>query len=179
MRLVIASVCIATLAVMNATASAQLPTGQLIQGLQCEVDPTQTYTLYLPRDYSPERRWPGLLIFDPRGRSQQAAQIFRAAAERYGWVILSSDNTRSDGPMEPNTRALKAMWPEVHTRYAIDTQRIYAAGFSGGAMLGWALGKHTGELAGVIGSGGRLESHNLDDKISMPCFGAAGDTDFN
>ncbi len=162
-----------------ATASSQLVTGQLIEQQRCEVDPTQTYTLYLPKGYSSERRWPALLIFDPRGRSVQAAEIFRAAAERYGWVILSSDNTRSDGSMEPNHRALNALWPEVHTRFAIDFQRIYAAGFSGGAMLGWALGKTTGELAGVIGTGGRLEPGNLDDKISFPCFGAAGDTDFN
>ena len=31
----------------------------------------------------------------------------------------------------------------------IDPERIYAAGFSGGAMLAWALGRVTGGLAGV------------------------------
>ena len=160
-------------------ASSPLPTGRLVEGMKCSVDPTQTYTLYLPSGYSPEGRWPALLIFDPRGRSVQAAEIFRAAAERYSWVILSSDNTRSDESMEPNARALNALWPEVHTRYSVDFQRIYAAGFSGGAMLGWALGQASGEIAGVIGSGGRLEPHNFDQKIDFPCFGAAGDTDFN
>ena len=80
------------------------PTGELVQGVECEVDPTQTYTLYLPSRFDPGKRWPGLLIFDPRGRSVRAAELFRDAAETYGWVLLASDNTRSDGPMEPNRR---------------------------------------------------------------------------
>ena len=184
MRSAATSTAISLAAVLGLAAAAsgvspQLPTGQLIEGVQCEVDPSQTYTLYLPSSYSPEGRSPGLLIFDPRGRSVPAAEIFRDAAERYGWVILSSNDTRSDGPMEPNTRALNALWPEIHTRYAVDPKRIYAAGFSGGAMLGWALGRNAGGLAGVIGSGGRLERQVFDQEITFPCFGAAGDTDFN
>jgi predicted esterase len=155
------------------------PTGELVQGVECEVDPTQTYTLYLPSRFDPGKRWPGLLIFDPRGRSVRAAELFRDAAETYGWVLLASDNTRSDGPMEPNRRALDALWPEVHRRYSIDPRRIYAAGFSGGAMLGWELGRVSGALAGVIGSGGRLEAHNFDEEIRFPCFGTAGNTDSN
>ncbi len=156
-------------------------TGRLVEGVQSARDPRETYTLYLPSEYTEERRWPALLVFDPRGRSKLAAELFRDAAETYGWIVLSSDGTRSDGPMEPNRRALAALWPEVHERYATDPRRIYAAGFSGGAMLGWALGRSTtaGELAGVIGSGGRLEAENLEKKMTFPCFGAAGTTDFN
>ncbi len=174
----------AALAALLTAGATTPPTGELIQGIECEADPTQTYTLYLPSRFDPEKRWPGLLIFDPRGRSMLAAELFRDAAETYGWVILSSDNTRSDGPMEPNRKALDALWPEVHRRYSIDPKRIYAAGFSGGAMLGWELGRVSAGreipgLAGVIGSGGRLEAHNVDLEIRFPCFGTAGNTDSN
>ncbi len=162
-------------------AAQEPPRGRLVEGVASARDPGQTYTLYLPASYSQERRWPALLIFDPRGRSALAAELFRDAAETYGWILLSSDGTRSDGPMEPNRLALAALWPEVHERYATDPLRIYAAGFSGGAMLGWALGRNltAGELAGVIGSGGRLEPGNVEQEITFPCFGAAGTTDFN
>ncbi|MEM7350671.1 MAG: hypothetical protein AAF657_07685 [Acidobacteriota bacterium] len=176
--LILLTACLAFTAPVFAEAEA-LATGELIEGIACETDPTQTYTLYLPSGHNAERRWPGLLIFDPRGRSVQAAELFRDAAETYGWVILSSNDTRSDGPADPNTRAIQAMWPEAHSHYSIDPKRIYAAGFSGGAMLGWWLGRSTGTLAGVIASGGRLERHNLDQEIAFPTFGAAGNTDFN
>ncbi len=175
-------------ALLAAAAAAETPpsppAGELVPGVECEADPTQTYTLYLPSAFDPDQSWPALLIFDPRGRSVLAAELFRDAAETYGWVVLSSDNTRSDGPMEPNRKALDALWPEVHRRYSIDPRRIYAAGFSGGAMLGWELGRASAGreipgLAGVIGSGGRLEAHNSHLEILFPCFGTAGNIDPN
>jgi predicted esterase len=162
-----------------ASAGDAFPAGAVTEKVTCRSDPTQTYTLYLPSAYTPERRWPGLLIFDPRGRATPAAEIFRAAAERYGWLLLSSDNTRSDGPWEPNARALAALWPEVRERFAVDPRRIYAAGFSGGAIAAWLLGGKTGGLAGVIASGGRLNPGVSPDTFAFAHYGAAGDTDFN
>ena len=154
-------------------------TGRLVEGLRCESDPSQTYTLYLPRGYTSSRRWPALLVLDPRGRSAVAASLFREAAEAHGWILLSSNDTRSDGPAEPNVKALQALWPEVHERYATDPRRIYAAGFSGTGMVAWDLGRVTGRLAGVIASGSRWEEEHFGRRIAFPTFGAAGDGDFN
>ena len=42
-----------------------------------------------------------------------AAELFRAAAEAHGWILISSNDTRSDGPMEPNVKALQAMKGEL------------------------------------------------------------------
>jgi len=80
--------------------------------------------------------------------------------------------------MEPNIKALNALWPEVHTRFPADHRRIYAAGFSGGAAVAYVLATSTGELAGIIACGGRF----LEDPIAgsdAPIFSTAGDTDFN
>ncbi len=152
--------------------------GELTEGIACRSDPTQTYTLYLPTNYDTSRRWPVLLVFDPRGRSVLAAELFREAAERHGWLIVSSNDTRSDGPMEPNIRAVNALWPEIHTRFPIDPNRIYAAGFSGGATVACLLGKETDGLAGVIASGAPMRKEYLVG-VTFAVFGAAGDTDFN
>lgn len=162
-----------------APAGRRVAVGELVEGLVSLKDPAQTYTLYLPAGYPGNRRWPALLIFDPRGRSRLAAELFLPAAKEHGWILVSSDNTRSDGPVEPNLKALQALWPEINGRYATDPDRVYATGFSGGAMLAYSLGQLTGELAGVIATGGRFEGGHYDYPIKFPCFGAAGDTDFN
>src|SRR5512143_3793124 len=86
-------------------AQANAAPGSTVEGVVCPSDPTQTYTLYLPPKYDRSRRWPLLLVFDPRGRGTLAAELFRDSAAAYGWIIVSSDNTRSDGPWEPNARA--------------------------------------------------------------------------
>lgn len=155
-----------------------VPVGELVEGRQCLSDPSQTYTLYLPPGFPGERRWPALIVMDPRGRSVMAAELFQRAAEEFGWVLLSSDNTLSDGPMEPNVRAINALLPEVQRRYSVDPERIYLAGFSGTAMFAWQVADQV-PIAGVIAAGGRFESGQEDQPLDTPTFGTAGTTDFN
>jgi tetratricopeptide (TPR) repeat protein len=72
----------------------QVSIGEMVEGIACASDPTQTYTLYTPSAFTSDRRWPVLLVFDPRGRSLLAAELFREAAETHGWIIVSSDVPR-------------------------------------------------------------------------------------
>jgi len=154
------------------------PVDELAENISCVSDPSQSYTLYLPPGFTTERRWPVLLVFDPRGRSVVAADLFREAARDYGWIIVSSNDTRSDGPMEPNVKALNALWPEVHTRLPADPRMIYAAGFSGGGAVAYVLARSTHEVAGIIACGARFLPDDLE-AINAPVFSVAGDTDFN
>lgn len=152
--------------------------GEMAEGNACVSDPSQTYTLYLPSGYTNGRRWPVLLIFDPRGRSVLAAELFREAADEFGWILVSSNDTRSDGPMETNIKALDALWPEIHSRLPADFDRIYAAGFSGGAAVAYLLAKSTEEIAGIVACGGRMLPAYLEGNTAA-IFSTAGNTDFN
>ena len=152
--------------------------GGLVDGIACVSDPSQTYALYLPSTYTPDRKWPLLVVFDPRGRGGHAAAIFQEAAERLGWIVASSNNTRSDGPWEPNRRAVAAMLPDLFGRLPVDTARVYAAGFSGGGGVAWALARESGQLAGVI-TVGMPEPGRESGTPRVPWFGAAGRHDFN
>ena len=152
--------------------------GKLVAEVHCLSDSSETYALFLPAQYTPERQWPALLIFDPRGRGESAAQLFQPAASEMGWILLSSNNTQSDTTWEVNEKALRAIVPELK-RYSIDPKRIYAAGFSGGATIAWSLGQRSQIVHGVIGCGQPW----LDDlhaaRSSFEYFGAVGRIDFN
>jgi len=164
---------------LPAAAQLTVAKGELVEGLECRADTTQTYTLYLPTSFSNDRRWPVLLIYDPRGRSKLAAEIFRPAAEKHGWILISSNDTRSDGPPEPNIKALNALVPELG-RYPIDDRRIYMTGFSGGAILAFLVAARSdGGVAGVIGCGGRFPDGWEKHPVKFAHWGTAGSTDFN
>ena len=45
---------------------------------------------------------------DPRGRALNPLQSLRGAAERLGYILISSYNTVSDGAIEPNEVAVAA-----------------------------------------------------------------------
>ncbi|HEU5262883.1 MAG TPA: hypothetical protein VFU41_15795 [Gemmatimonadales bacterium] len=149
-------------------------------------DTSQTYALYLPPGYGTEQRWPVLFVLDPRGRALLGLELFRAAAARLGYVILSSYNTLSDGPPEPNLVAMNAMLTSAQARLSIDPSRLYLAGFSGTARLALRFAVELrGHVAGVIAAGGALgfelggpETTFAGDS-RFAYFGAAGTRDFN
>ena len=152
---------------------------RVVDGMKCAADPEMTYAWFLPDGYTKEQRWPVLFVFDPRSRGKMAAELFEEAARDRGWIVVSSNNTRSDESFEPNARAVNAMWYDVHQRFSVDRTRIYAAGFSGGAILSWVLGENTKGLAGIISVGGRAPDNRAKGPVPFDWIGIAGSTDFN
>src|SRR5882762_10349785 len=118
---------------------AQAFPGRLEVSVRTATDTSQTFALYLPPGYTTERRWPVLFVLDPRGRALLGLKLFQDHAARLGWVILSSYNTLSDGPPEPNVDAVNAMlaWARAHP--SLDSTRLYLAGFSGTARAALAF----------------------------------------
>ena len=56
-----------------------LPAGVLVDPVACDGFPGQSYALYLPAGYTPDRRWPVIYVYDPRERGSLAAELHRAA----------------------------------------------------------------------------------------------------
>lgn len=166
-----------SLAGLGAPAPPAVVRGELVENVASRSDSSQTYTLYLPKTAAAGKT-PALLILDPRGRGTVAAAIFRQAAEQYGWILVSSNQSGSDVDDDRNERAVRALFPELQ-RWGSDPARIYATGFSGTAMIAWSIGIRTGKLAGVIGVGGRLVPEVPPQTFSFAHFGFAGSRDFN
>ena len=121
---------IAALAAAPAAArtEAPLPLGRVVERVACAADASQSYALYLPSGYTPERRWPILYAFDPRERGELPVELVRATAEELGWIVASTHNFRSDEPTTAGAvAAMKALWEDTHARLAIDPRRVYAA----------------------------------------------------
>src|SRR5437879_13735887 len=108
----------------------QATPGRVQERVVSVTDTAQTFAVYVPPGYSSVRRWPVLFVLDPRGRALLALNLFQDAAARLGWVVMSSYNSLSDGPPEPNVHAMNAMLASAQ-RLAIDPARVYLAGFSG------------------------------------------------
>ncbi|HVG09869.1 MAG TPA: hypothetical protein VNM67_19365 [Thermoanaerobaculia bacterium] len=162
-------------------AAQDLPRGQFVEKVVAQSDPSQSYALYIPTTYKPDRKWPILYVFDARSNGVEAGQRFLAGAERYGFVVASSNNSMSDGPNEPNVVSMRAMWSDTHAHLAIDDRRVYAAGFSGTVRFACrAALAAPGTIEGIVaaGAGFPFETRPTKDTPFL-YYGTVGDRDFN
>jgi hypothetical protein len=142
----------------------------------CESDPTQTYTLYLPSKYTPERTWPVIFAFDPGGRGRNPVERYEAAAEQYGYIVAGSNTSRNGLPAG---RAVQAMSGDVGARFNIDPKRMYTAGMSGGARVAMSIALNSPRVAGVFASSAAYPDGELRKTLPFPVFATAGTEDFN
>lgn len=147
--------------------------GDVVERVVCREDSKQSYALYLPTRYSPERHWPILYCLDARGRALTPVERFREAAERYGYILVSSYNTRSDEPAEPSIDVIRTLWRDTHLRFAIDARRAYMVGFSGLARVACLIADAApGSVAGSSPAVPAFLSVTLREKVSdLPSSG--------
>ena len=187
LSLALVSLCALPKAAVAGPTVDTLRSGVVIDTVHALSDTSETYALYLPAGYDRARRWPILFLMDPRGRALVPMRLFRAAAERYGYVVMSSYQTQSDGAIEPNDRAVNALLNDAQSRFSVDVHRFYFAGFSGTGRLAWNYGYSIPDnVAGLIEVGAGLPAPQLllqrsvaRDTTPFAVFLAVGTTDFN
>jgi poly(3-hydroxybutyrate) depolymerase len=107
--------------------------------------------------------------------------LYKEAAEKYGYIVAGSNNAKN-GPGAPEMAAAQAVWQDTHERFSIDKNRVYTTGLSGGARFAtsFALYCYTCSIAGVIAHGAGYpvkEAMPANDHFAY--YVAIGDADFN
>jgi predicted esterase len=154
--------------------------GRVIERVTSRADPGQSYALYLPSEFTAEKRWPLVIAFDPAARGAVPVERFKEAAEKYGYVVMGSNNSRN-GPRSEASASLAAMWADAKALFSIDERRVYAAGFSGGARVAASVGYALKDaVAGVIACGAGFPQE-AEPSASTPFvfFATVGTEDFN
>src|SRR5882672_8476253 len=96
-----------------------LPTGRIIDVVKCEADPSQSYALYVPSNYSATRRWNVIFAMDPGARGRIPVTQFQVAAETYGYIVAGSNNSRN-GSWNNSLLAVQAMAADIGKRFVVD-----------------------------------------------------------
>jgi len=159
--------------------AAELPRGKLLGTVAAMATPDQTYALYVPTAYDSARAWPVVFCFDPGARGRVPVERLQAAAERFGWIVAGSNNSRN-GPWAANAAAITAMMTDVTTHLRVASKRIYTAGLSGGARVATQLAI-SGLAKGVIAcsAGFPISEEGIPAKLAFGFFGTTGTEDFN
>ena len=154
-----------------------VPTGQIVDSLECALDQAQHDVLYLPSNYTPSRQWSVILAFDGGARGRVPVERYQQAAEKYGYIVAGSLNSRN-GPWDLSMKAAKAMTADVKARFSIDPKRVYTAGMSGGARVAMKIALESRQIAGVFASSAGFPDEFIA-RVPFAVFGSAGSDDFN
>ncbi len=140
----------------------------------------ETFTLYLPESYSVKKLNPIVFIFEPAARGFIGISPFLEASEKYGYVLVCSNNARN-GPYDRNFDIANRLFDHIFANFKIKEDEMYISGLSGGSRLATAIASLTDRFAGVVACGAGF-SHIQEHMPSTQNFvyaGLCGDRDMN
>jgi len=154
-----------------------LKTGEVITSVAVGQDASQSYALYLPKNYSDSIKFPVMIFFDPHASGSYPVSKYKLLAEHFGYVLMGSNNSKNGLQFDQTNVIANALLNEAVSKYAGDQQRVAFAGFSGGAKVALvSAADHNGLLA-VIYCGAAIPFDNIQQL--PPALGYAGERDLN
>ena len=161
------------------TSGPEFAAGALIPRVTCLEDANQSYALYLPSKFTTKQLWPVIYLFDPFARGDSAASVVQAAAEKFGYIVVASNNSKN-GPAGGSREAAQAIWKDTHERLPIDPKRQYFGGLSGGARVATSLAISCQCAAGVVANAAGFPTGTARSANSQfAYFATVGSADFN
>lgn len=155
------------------------PVDSLLTDVKTRSDSTISYALYLPSGYSIKSNWPVIFIFDAQARGKLPLRLYKNLAKKYGYILIGSNNSKNKVDWSINKDQISKLLDDAYGRFAIDKQRVYTMGFSGGARVACLVAASLTKIEGVIGCAAGFPQ--LDKPIENPFnyIGFSGNADFN
>ncbi|WP_435893174.1 SHD1 domain-containing protein [Oceaniferula spumae] len=128
---------------------------------------------YLPKSLEKGKQYPVLFIMSPGGGSAGVANRYVAGAERNGWILAVSKESKNGN--NNSGKAILAMINFTKGKLPIDEKRMYTTGFSGGSRMAYWTSQQEKKIAGIIacGAGGDVGSRK------QVVYGLCGSNCFN
>ncbi len=144
----------------------------------------QRYQLYVPPDYKAGRTWP-LIVFLSPGDDPLGWRSWRKLCADQDVFFCAAYGAGNNTPTGVRIRLVLDVFDDVRRRYAIDPDRTYLAGFSGGGRLActiaFALPEYFGGVLAICGSNPLHPldylRHRVQERLSVALV--TGEADFN
>lgn len=146
------------------------------------------YVLYVPRNYTPEQRWPLILFLHGAGECGNdgmlqvavglAPAMMKATAE-WPFLVLMPQKPDRRSAWEDHDEALMAMLKKTQHDFAVDERQQFLTGLSQGGHGTWVLGaKHKDLWAAIAPVCGYANAAEIAPALTqMPIWCFHGDAD--
>ncbi len=153
--------------------------GFVYQNIKCIASPDNQFAFYLPANDSSKNK-PVLFFFDAHGDPVLPLQKYKKLADEFGFILVGSYNSKNGNDWPTTEQIWTTLYTDVSNRLPINQQRIYTAGFSGGAKVASYIGLNHPNIAGVIANGAGFPETQTVAPANDFCFvGITGNGDMN
>ncbi|RPH31342.1 MAG: hypothetical protein EHM93_14060 [Bacteroidales bacterium] len=151
--------------------------GTITDNIKCKAEPNQSYCVYLPTSYDVSKSSPAIYAFDPQGKGRIPVALMKSIAERLGYIVIGSNNSKNGLSPEEINSIVNSLFADTQRKLAIDPNRVYLSGFSGGARVACMVAQAVNGIQGVIAcsAGFQLDRNSL----GFHFIGIAGTQDMN
>jgi len=121
----------------------------VVRYYHCDLDGTdQPYSVWLPRDYTPKRKWPLVVQLHGLGGSYRMGNVRREIED---CVVVAPDGRgNTDYKLWGELDVIRVV-EEARKHYNIDPDRVYLYGVSMGGSGSWQLGVHFPDVFAALG----------------------------
>jgi hypothetical protein len=152
--------------------------GKVIEKITCLSDTGESYALYIPAKGN-KTALPVIYFFDPHGSGSLPLQKYKASADSLGFILVGSNTSRNGNDFQYTEDLWRIMSEDSRKRLNIDPQRIYTAGFSGGAKVAGYVALNHPEIKGVLALGAGLPDGVPAGNYKFSFTAMAGEGDMN
>jgi predicted esterase len=151
---------------------------QIINPVICRDDPTKSYALYIPK-VNDDKPLPIIYFFDPHGDGSLPVKKYKALADSFHFILAGSNDSKNGNNFTAAANIFEVMNADVQKRVAVNDNRIYLCGFSGGAKVATYLALHFPGIKGVIANGAGLEEITTAGNFKFSFTAITGNGDMN
>lgn len=169
-----------TTAFLSSAQNIVLKKGVIIDSIVVKDSISESYSLFLPSSFETSKKWPVVFVYDMQGRGKKVLRMMVTSAESNGYILAASNNVSDSLPLTKNLLISQRMFNHVFDLLPIKHQRVYTAGFSGGARLASVVPTFIKQVKGVINCGSPIANTEvLSSKNFVHFIGIVGVKDFN
>jgi len=133
----------------SAFSQQSLTPGVVIPAVKWDASSSDTYALYLPREYNTEKQYPIVFIFEATGEGAKAVQQFTIASELTGSIIVAPNVAVSDN-LQTALKDSEQFINNIYELFPVDKTKIVLAGNDRGSLLACTSAHVTSDVLGVI-----------------------------
>jgi hypothetical protein len=153
--------------------------GNTFSNQPCQFDANLHYSVYYPTRFSSKEKFPVLILFDPHGDPDLPIEKYKSLANTYDYILIASKESKNGNSPEQTANIIQSMLYQCLQIEKVDTNQIFAGGFSGGARVASMLALSPSGVKGLVVCGAGIPAGSWTGVPPHLIVGIAGNSDMN